>query len=74
MDKYNTGKSVSFHGGNNIHFNLITCDNKVVVPLTLQSYKLNWNSTYLLHTRMDRTEMIICKQLCWCGIRKYFLK
>ena len=42
----------------NINLNLITCEDKIAIPLILQSYLLHWYRTYLLPTGMDRTEAI----------------
>ena len=53
-----------------INLNLITCEDNIVIPLILQSYVLHWYHTYPLHTRMDRTELTICQNFYWPGIRK----
>ena len=42
-----------------MHFNLITCDDKIGIASTLQSYVLNLNYRYLLLPRMDRTEAMV---------------
>ena len=54
-----------------MNFNLRTCEDKICIPLTLQSYVLNSNYMYLIHPRMYRTETMIGKHLCWSSIRKY---
>ena len=51
-----------FYGGSNINLNLITCEDKIVIPSILQSYVLNWYNTYLLNPGMDRTEAMICQK------------
>ena len=43
---YNKG---SFCGGSNVDLNLITCEDKIIIPEILQSYVLHWYHTYLLH-------------------------
>ena len=52
-------KSGNLHGGSNINFKLIKCDDKVDIPLILLSSVLNWYHTYFLHPGMDITEAII---------------
>ena len=61
MAKYKYGKYHKgyFHGGSNKDLNLITCDNKIVIPLILKSYVLHWYHKYLLHPGMDRMEAMI---------------
>ena len=59
----------SLRGGSNIDFNLITCKDKIVVPSKLQSYVLHWYHMYLLHPRMDRTELMVCQHFYWLNIR-----
>ena len=57
MDKYEDGTyhKGSFRGGSNSDFNLITCEDNIVIPSKLQSYVLHWYHTYLLYPGMDRT-------------------
>ena len=69
MAKYNTGQRVFFCGVSHIDFNFIMFENKIGIPLTLQSYLLNQNYTYLPLPGMDITETVIRKHLCWYGIR-----
>ena len=59
----------SFHGGSNIDLNLITYEDKIVIPEKIQSYVLNLYHTYILHRGMDRTAAIICQNLYWPNIR-----
>ena len=51
-----------------IYINLITCEDKIVMILLLQSYVLHWYHTYLLHIGMDITGAIICQHFYWPGI------
>ena len=64
-DKYKDGtyQECYFHGVSNSDLNLITCENKIVIPQKLQSYVLHWYHTYLLHPIMDREEAMICQHL-----------
>ena len=48
-----------FHGGSNIYINLTTCEVNIVILSKLQSYVIHWYHTYLIHTGMDRTELMI---------------
>ena len=72
MEKYKEGKYKTgyFCGGNNIYLNLITCEDKIVIPPILQSYVLHWYHTYLLHPGMDRTEAMNIQHLYCHGIIK----
>ena len=54
-------KTSSFCGGSNIHLNLITCEDKIVIMSILKTYVLHWYYMYLLHPGM---------YLYWPGIRK----
>ena len=76
MEKYTTSKHKisSFCGGNNTNFNLITCEDKIFIPLILQSYVLNRYHKYLLHKGIHITEAMICNVFYWPGIRKYTWK
>ena len=69
--KYNDGTYHKgyFRGGSNIDLSLITCNDKINIPLKLQRYVLHWYHTYLLRPEMDRTEMMICQHLYWPDIR-----
>ena len=57
MAKYKNGKykSDSFCWGSNIYFNLIKCEDKIVIPLILQNYILNCYNMYIFSVVMDRT-------------------
>ena len=50
MAKYKDGRyhKGSFRGGINIDLNLIKCEDKIFIPIIIQSYMLNWYHTYLL--------------------------
>ena len=65
MAKYKTSryKSVSICGDSNNNFNIIMCEEKIIIPLILQSYVLNWYHTYILHPGLDRTEAMIRQHL-----------
>ena len=52
-------KCGSVFGVSNNNFNLLTCEYKIVIPLTLQKYVLNWYHTYLLHPVLDRMKATI---------------
>ena len=58
-----------FCGGSNIIINLIMCEDKIYIPLILQRYVLHWYHKYLLNSRMDRTEAMICRFFYWPEIR-----
>ena len=60
-------KTGSLYGGDNIHINLIKCEDNIVTPLILQSYILHWCHTYLLHPGMDKTEAMIWQHL-YCHV------
>ena len=59
--KNRTYRTVSLCEEINIQFNLITCDGKIGIALTIQSYVLNYNYMYIVLARMDRTETISFK-------------
>ena len=63
--KYKYGKYHKgyLRGDINIDINLITCKDKIVIMSKLQSYVVHWHHTYILHTGMDRTEVVICQHL-----------
>ena len=56
-------RPIYFRIESNINFNLIMFEDKIGIELTFQSYALNYNCTYILLPRTDRTEMITCKHL-----------
>ena len=64
-DKYHKD---SFCGGSNSYFNLITCEDNIVILLKIQKYVSHWYHTYLLHPGMDQTEAMICQHFYWPGI------
>ena len=70
MSKYTTDryKTSYFRGGSNIHFKLIMCEGKTVIPLIIQSSVLHWHNTYLLHIVIDRTEAMILQHFYSRGI------
>ena len=70
LDKYKncTYKTGSFCRQSNRDLNLITCEDKIGIALTLQSYVFNLIFTYLLLPIMDRTERMNPKYMCWCSI------
>ena len=39
------------------------CEDKVVIPLALQSYAFNWYHMHILHSGLDRTEAMILKKI-----------
>ena len=57
-----------FHGGSNINLNLITYEDKIVIPEKIQSYVLNWYHTYLLHPGVDRTEVSLAVKAYWTAL------
>ena len=59
----------SFCGGRNI-IELVTYNDKIVIPQKLQKYVLKWYHTYLLHPGLDRTEAMICQHFYQLGIRE----
>ena len=71
MDKYKIGKYRRgyFCGGSNRYFNLIMCEDKIVIQLTLQRYVLNWYHMHIHNQGEDRTEATICQNLYLPGIR-----
>ena len=76
MDKYKEGtyKNRYFCGGSNIYLNLITCDDKIDITSTIQSYVLHWYHTHPLHTGMDRMKATIFQNFYWPGIRNVLRK
>ena len=70
ITKYKNGTyhKGSFCGGSNIGLNLITCDDKTIIPSKLQSCVLYWYHTYLLHAGMERMEAMIRQNLYWPDI------
>ena len=50
------------------------CRGKIVIPLKLQSYVLNFHHAYLLHPVIDRVELMICQHLYWPSIRESIRK
>ena len=67
--KYGTYQKGYFCVGSNIDIKLLTCKDKIVIMLKLQSYVLHWYHTPLLHPVMDITEAMICLHLYWPDIR-----
>ena len=69
MEKLNCVKYTkgSFRGGWNT-IELITYENKIVIPQKLQKYVVKWHHTYLLHRGLNRTEAVIRQHLYWSGI------
>ena len=65
MAKYSMGEyqECPFHGGSNILLKLVTCKDKVIFPLILQNFVLNWYHTYIIHPVTDRTESMIRQHL-----------
>ena len=61
--KYGIYHKVFFRGCGNDKIKLITCEDKILIPSKVQSYILHWYHTYLIHPRMDRTDVIICQHL-----------
>ena len=61
MDKYEMSvyQKDYFHGWTNININLLSCEDKIVIPPIIQSYVLHWYRTYLLHLVMIRMEAMI---------------
>ena len=65
MPRFKTGnyKSGSYHEVSNKTFNIIMCEDKIVIPLIPQKYVLSWYSVYLLNPGLDIIEAIICQHL-----------
>ena len=65
LDKYGMGtyNKGYFCGGSNIHLNLITCEDKIVILSIIQIHALHRYHTYLLHPRTDRKKAMICQHL-----------
>ena len=59
---------VLFCGGLNT-INLVTFNDKIVIPLFLQRYAVKWYHMHLLHTGLDRTEAIINQHSYWTSIK-----
>ena len=61
MAKYNKDiyKTSSFHGGNNINFNLTTWEDKIDIMVILQSYVCQWYHMNPPHPGMDIIEASI---------------
>ena len=63
-------KSGYFHGGINSNFNLIKCEENIVIQLILQRYILNQYPAYIICLEMERTQAMIHQHLQWTGIRE----
>ena len=66
--KYGTYQNVYFRGVSYIDLNLITREDKIVIPSILQGYILHRYHTYLLHPGMDRTYAVVCQHFYWPDI------
>ena len=64
---YNRG---DFRRGSNTIHNLVKCKNKTVITLKPKIYAVLRYHAYLLHTGLDRTEVIIHQHLYWTGLKK----
>ena len=62
-----------FCGGWN-NTEILTYRYKIFIPHKIQRYIFNWYHTYLLHTRLDRMEAMICQNLFWTVIRNAIQK
>ena len=71
MDKYKDGTYYKgyFSGGSNIHFNLIMCEDKIIITKMIKSYVLHRYHKHLLHTGTNIMEAVIRQHLYWPGIR-----
>ena len=59
----------SFCGVQN-NINLVTFNDKIVIPQLLQMYVVEWYHAYILHPGLDRTEAMLCQYLNWPVNRK----
>lgn len=59
----------SFCGGGK-SFNLVVCQNKIVVPKILQLRAVQWYHLYLVHAGETRTEQTIRQHFWWKNLRK----
>ena len=50
-------------------YDLITRNNKIVVPKPLQKKATEWYHTHLLHPGETRMELTISQHFCWIGLR-----
>ena len=62
--KYKKG---SFHGGQS-NIELVTHEDKIVIPQKLQKYVVKWYHSYILNPGMDQTEAMISQHFYWPGI------
>ena len=71
MAKYKEGTYHKgyFRGERNIDINLITYEDKIVIPSILQSYLLYWYHMHFLHPGIYRAEEMIFKHFYSSGIR-----
>ena len=76
MDKYQKYiyKTCYFCGGSNMDLNFITCADKIVILLILQTCILHWYYTYLPNQAMDRIEAMILQNIYWPSIRNAIWK
>ena len=71
MAKYEDGMyhKGSSDGAINIHNNLITCEDNLLILSKIQSYVLNCYHKYILRPLMNPMEVMICQHFYWIGIR-----
>jgi hypothetical protein len=75
LNKLNNGQYhlQAFVGGE-LSIELISYQNKIVVPRKLQSHMIQWYHEYLLHPGLNRTEETIRQHFYWSGMRKQIYK
>ena len=57
-----------FRGDRN-SIDMVTYQDKIVIPQKLQKYVVHWYHMYLIHPGMDCIEAVLCQHLFWPGIR-----
>ena len=70
----NKYRLTSFHGGENKEIDLITKDEKIVIPEALQERIVQWYHTFLCHPGENRTELSIRQHFTFKGMRPLIKK
>ena len=69
--KYKLG---SFRGQRNAIIDIITCDNKILIPQKLQRLVVTWYYMYLINPALDKPGETIFQYFYWSGFRKMVRK
>ena len=69
LTKDSNYKLTAFHGGENTEIDLITKDEKIVIPEKLQRRIVEWYHTFLCHPGETRTELTIRQHFTFKGLK-----